>query len=294
MSNLNEQESDIGQNQESKKSQSLAAFQRKRTESESGKETLEQGPLKIGSISKKSMTAPSSENEPPNGSKTTRRKKKSLMPVPTLPPEENRETQALRRLKVSPDALSTAAAITPMIKTTVKGGLATALEAMRFSTDDSEIRAFLRKYDSIPIGDRESLSWEAIALAAKVNPKHLLGSIQLAVQSYCWNKSRFIAISNHPDLMEKRVEFAKTAGGHKDRDAVEMSFGWLQGPKGPTFVGKQVAVFNGPGSQGQDDEGQVVEAKVEVSDGFDNLFPSPTDVQNRLVPIRQRRLESGK
>ncbi len=179
-----------------------------------------------------------------------------------------------------------------MIKSTVVGGLSTALDAMRFSTDDSEIRSFLKMYDKIPIGDREHLSWEAIALAARVNPKHLLGSIQLAVQSYCWNKSRFLAISNHPELMEKRIEYAKMVGGHKDRDAVDMAIGWLQGPKGPTFVGKQVAVYNAGGLPAKDDEGQVIESPKEVSDGFDDLFPSPNEVQNKLVPIRQRLLES--
>ena len=292
MKNLEEQEADTGQNPNPNESPSSAESPMKRTRQKKALESTE-SQSKSGSLTstpKKMME--SSDLEQPNGSKTIRPKRpKSPMPVPKLPPEENRETQALKRLKVNPETLGVTPQITPMIKSTVVGGLSTALEAMRFSTDDSEIRAFLKKYDSIPIGDREHLSWEAIALAAKVNPKHLLGSIQLAVQSYCWNKSRFIAISNHPDLMEKRIEYAKMVGGHKDRDAVEMAIGWLQGPKGPTFVGKQVAVFNGGNGPAKDDEGQVVESKVEVSDGFDDLFPSPNEVQDRLVPIRQRLLE---
>ena len=81
-------------------------------------------------------------------------------------------------------------------------------------------------------------------------------------------------------------------GGEKDRTAVDMAIGWLQGPKSPTFIGKQVAVFNGPGGQNKDDEGNTIDAKPEtVSDGFDDLFPSPNDVQEKLVPIRQRLLE---
>ena len=166
------------------------------------------------------------------------------------------------------------------------------MDAMRLSSDDPEIRAFLRKYDSLPIGDREHLSWEAIALAAKVNPKHLLGSIELAVGTYCLKKSRLIAVSSHPQIMEKRVEFAKMAGGEKDRTALDIMSGMQQSPRGPTFVGKQVAVFNGGNGPAKDDEGQVIESKVEVSDGFDDLFPSPNEVQDRLVPIRQRLLES--
>ena len=214
------------------------------------------------------------------------------MPVPKLPQEESRTEQALNRLKLKPESVAAAPQITPMIKSTIVGGLSTALDAMRFSSDDSEIKAFLKAYDKIPICDREHLSWEAIALYAKVNPKHLLGSIQLAVQNYCWNKSRFIAISNHPELMEKRIEFAKMAGGEKDRTAIDMAIGWLQGPKSPTFIGKQVAVFNGSGGRAKDDEGQTIESNSEpMSEGFDDLFPSPNQTQDKLVPIRQRLLE---
>jgi hypothetical protein len=209
--------------------------------------------------------------------------------VPKLP--ENRESQALARLKVKPEQLAVAPQITPMIKTTIKGGLNTALEAMRFSTDDSEIRGFLRTYDKIPMEDRETLSWEAISIAAKVNPKHLLGAIELAVGSYCQKKSRLIAVSNHPEIMEKRVEFAKMAGGEKDRTALDIMSGMQQSPRGPTFVGKQVAVFNGPGATSKDEGGQVIDSKPETTtDGFDDLFPPPNEVQEKLVPIRQKLL----
>jgi hypothetical protein len=181
-----------------------------------------------------------------------------------------------------------------MLKSTIKGGLKAALDAMRFATDDPEIRAFMKIYDKIPTGDRERLSWEAISIAAKVNPKHLLGAIQLAVQSHCWNKSRFIAISNHPDVTKKRVEYAKMAGGEKDRTALDIALGVLQSPKGPTFIGKQVAVFGGnAGATKDDDDGKTIEASSTSSDEFDQLFPSPSEVQDKLVPIRQRLLESA-
>jgi hypothetical protein len=165
---------------------------------------------------------------------------------------------------------------------------------MRFATDDHEINAFLRVYDKIPVGARTKVPWEAIAIAAKVNPKHLLGAIQLAVQTHCWNRSRFIAISNHPDVMDKRVEYAKMAGGERDRTQLDISLGFLQSPKGPTFVGKQVAVYNAGGASSKDDEGNIIEAGNKISnddDGFDSLFPSPNEIQDKLVPIRQRLLE---
>jgi hypothetical protein len=128
----------------------------------------------------------------------------------------------------------------------------------------------------------------------KVNVKHLLGAIQLAVQTHCWNRSRFIAVSNHPDVTKSRVKYAKMAGGEKDRTALDIALGIMQSPKGPTFIGtQQVAVFRG-GGQGKakdEDDGKTVDAEYTSNDGFDDLFPSPNDVQEKLVPIRQRLLE---
>jgi hypothetical protein len=167
---------------------------------------------------------------------------------------------------------------------------------MRFATDDPEIRAFLKVYDKVPTGDRERLPWEAISIAAKVNPKHLLGAIRLAVETHCWDRSRMIAISNHPDVMDKRIDFAKMAGGERDRTALDIMIGLQQSPKGPTFVGKQVAVFNNNRSAApakDEDDGPEKPSAItyENSNGFDDLFPPPQDIQEKVAPIRQRLLE---
>jgi len=287
--------SDIGQSQDSKKKQSSATSQPRKIESESGKESEKTFQSSNGS---QTLETPKKKQElsgsaADNGLLTTRqKKKKSLMPVPKLQALESRTLQALKRLKVKSETLLAAPQITPLLKTSVKGGLKTALDAMRFATDDQDINAFLKVYDKVPIGDRERLPWEAIAIAAKVNPKHLLGAIQLAIQTHCWNRSRFIAISNHPDVTEKRVKYAKMAGGEKDRTALDIALGVLQSPKGPTFIGKQVAVFGGGGQAKEEDDGKTVDAEYTSNDGFDDLFPSPNEVQEKLVPIRQRLLEA--
>ena len=239
----------------------------------------------------RNLTEDSGENQSLTTPKKSR-KPKSLMPVPKLQALESRTLQALKRLKVKSETLLAAPQITPLLKTSVKGGLKTALDAMRFATDDQDISSFLKIYDKVPVGDRDRLPWEAIAIAAKVNPKHLLGAIQLAIQTHCWNRSRFIAISNHPDVTEKRVKYAKMAGGEKDRTALDIALGVLQSPKGPTFIGKQVAVFGGGGKAKEEDEEKTVDAEYTSNDGFDNLFPSPNEIQERLVPIRQRLLEA--
>lgn len=299
MKKQREQESDIGQSRDSKKKSLSAESQQKKTKLESAKEqeTLSQSTSGLTTLETPKETQESLENVVDSGSLTTlpkkARKQKSLMPVPKLSALESRTLQALKRLKVKPEALLAAPQITPLLKTSVKGGLKASLDAMRFSAEDQDIKAFLKVYDKVPLGDRERVSWEAIAIAAKVNPKHLLGAIQLAVQTHCWNRSRFIAVSNHPDITNARVKYAKMAGGEKDRTAIDIFNGFLQSPKGPTVnVTQQVAGFGGGGHTKDGGGGNIVDAEVSTSDGFDDLFPSPNEIQDKLVPIRQRLLEA--
>jgi len=296
MKKSEKQENDIGPNQDSKESPSSRGLKPKRIEQ---RKTLDsqtsQSQLTSGSTLETPNPNPILESAQHNGCEITpkkARKSKSLMPVPKN--LESRTLQALKRLKVKPESLIASPPLTPMLKTTVKGGLKAALDAMRFATDDTEIKAFLKVYDKVPIGDRECLSWEAMSIAAKVNIKHLLGAIQLAVQTHCWNRSRFIAVSNHPDVTKSRVKYAKMAGGEKDRTALDIALGIMQSPKGPTFIGtQQVAVFRG-GGQGKakdEDDGKTVDAEYTTNNDFDDLFPPPTDIQDKLIPIRQRLLE---
>jgi hypothetical protein len=295
MKNFDKQELDTGLDQDNKKKPSSVASQPKKIKSESGKDQETTPPLTNGSptLETQKVTPELSESEADNGSSTIRQKKpKSLMPVPKLSALESRTLQALKRLKVKPEALQSLPQITPMLKKSLKGGLRTALEAMRFATNDEVVADFLKVYDKIPVGDRDRLPWEAIMIKAKVNPIYLLGAIQMAVQTYSWNKSRFLAVSSHPEITKNRIKFAKMAGGVKDREALDIVNGFLQSPKGPTFIGKQVAVFGGNGGgQNNNGGGNVVDAEVDGDDGFENLFPSPNEIQDKLVPIRQRLLE---
>lgn len=201
---------------------------------------------------------------------------------------------ALKRLRVSSKDLAASPQITPTLKSCVKGGLKASLDAMRFASEDPEIAAFLEVYDGIPASDRERIPWEAISLAANVNPKHLLGSIQLAVAAFCATRSRFIVVSNHPDITERRVKYAKMAGGEKDRTQLDIMVGALPSAKGPTFIGKAIfgspsSAQSGPSSTSDDDGGDTNSS--EMSTSYDNLFPSVNEIQDKLVPIRQRRVD---
>ena len=220
------------------------------------------------------------------------KKKKSRMPVPKLPSETNRKEQALKRLEVSLEDLKTVPEITPTIRACVKGGFKTALNAMRFCMDDPDIGAFLAKYDSMNVGDRDVVSWEAIAFAAGVNTRHLAGSIVLAVASKAATESKLLIASNHPAITRARIKYGKMPSGEKDRTALDIMVGAQAASKGPTFIGK--AIFGGGAGQGpakDDDDDDTPVATFTNEDDLDRLFPPSHLIQDKLVPIRQRLLE---
>jgi hypothetical protein len=100
--------------------------------------------------------------------------------------EPNRTAMALKRIGVTAEQLAAAPQITPLLKR-AEGGLDQVLTAMRFAPDEM-IGAFLEKYDAIPETDRERLPIEAIALAAGINPSHLLGSIIVWLCCINWRR----------------------------------------------------------------------------------------------------------
>lgn len=172
---------------------------------------------------------------------------------------------------------------------------------MRFCAEDPSIASFLDKYDSIPAGDRERVSWEAIALAAGVDLRVFLGSVMLALQSQAVNQVKIIAMTSHPKITRARVKYGLLPSGEKDRTALDTAMGFLPSPKGPTFIGK--AIF-GSGKQNINDQGAGKGDEDEEEDGvvldadgdpdLDFLFPPSNDMQTKLIPIRQRLLEGNK
>ena len=222
-------------------------------------------------------------------------KSENSLPVPKLTDSVDRKAQALARLGVDPEELAKAPQISNLLKK-AKGKLKAVMAAMRFVGDDEVVADFLSKYDSVPVGDRPYLSWEAIGLAAEIDLRHLLGSAALAITTYCGNESRLIAVTNHPSITKARVKFGKElVGAERDRTALDMMVGALPSPKGPTFIEK--AIF-GSGNKGQDDDDdgpkQVMATPVFDADSdLDQLFPPCNAMQEKLVPIRQKMLTEG-
>jgi hypothetical protein len=197
----------------------------------------------------------------------------------------DRSAQALRRLKVSPAQLAAAPEITPLLKQ-ASGGLKQVLTAMRFAPDDL-IASFLLKYDSIPVGDRECLPMEAIAVAAELNVSHLLGSIMMALQAQSVNAVKIIAMTAHPKITEARVMYGLMPLGERDRTALDTAMGFLPSPKGPTFINKTIFQSGKSQTSGDGDEDDDGEPDI------DRIFPPANAMQEKLTPIRQRQLPPG-
>lgn len=163
---------------------------------------------------------------------------------------------------------------------------------MRFASDDETIAAFLKVYDGIPEGDRERIPWEAIVIAAKIDANNFLGATLFAMQSTAVNQVKFIALSHYPGVMKATAKYAVMPAGERDRATFHQGLGFLPSPKGPTFIGK--AIFGGASTTVADEENDGEKAPTfAMEENLDNIFPSATTMQNKLVPIRQRLLENS-
>ncbi len=202
-----------------------------------------------------------------------------LSSVPKLR-KRNEKQEALRSLGVSPEQLKTAPEISSYLKE-IRGGVNLVIKSLRFSTDPIAI-AFLEKYDSISPRWRKNMPIEAIALAAEVDIKTLLGVVLIAVREDSASRVKILAMTSHPAVYRKRIEFAKRPKGYRDRDALDTLLGALPSPKGTTFIGK---IINNAST---DEDGDGPE------NDEDYIFPDASEIQERIQGKQRKFLESGK
>lgn len=122
----------------------------------------------------------------------------------------------------------------PKITDTLKSSFKTikdAVEAIRFSNETAAIE-FLDVYDSLPIGDRQYLSIEAICLKAEIAPSAFLGAVFMACKDLRGKESALIAINSHPQVLKDTIRFASEPGGDRDRKMLHEATGFLPTPKG--------------------------------------------------------------
>jgi hypothetical protein len=187
----------------------------------------------------------------------------------------------LEKLGISLEAYRAAPKISPILRE-IQGGKAKALKAMRFS-ESPLILQFFAVYDALAPRDRDYLSLEAIAISGKINILHLWGEIQFAMREHSVNSVKVIAIANHPEITKKRVEYAQTPGGYRDRDALDVMLGALPSNKGISILNK---IFTGD----RKEESEAPESPAQFDDDMDVIFPDVTAMQERVQGLRQRAL----
>lgn len=194
---------------------------------------------------------------------------------------EDRKTLALRRMEIDEAQLSKMPPISEILAE-AQLSKSDVIKAMRFSEDEL-IDKFFYTYDALPLKDRDSVPLEALILKAGVNPTHFLGSMQLAIRENSMNRTKLIAMANHPEVMQKTVEFSKLAGGYRDREHLYTMTGALPTPKGISIF--QKFTNTSPISDGAKEP--VVEAEILESD-INHVFPDSSRMQEKLSPIRQK------
>lgn len=202
--------------------------------------------------------------------------------------ELKRTRGPLARIGVTVEQYVAAPKISPILRE-IQGGKSKALKAMRFSSSDL-IQQFLAKYDSISARDRERLSIEAIALSAGINIPHLWGEIMLAMREHSVNSVKIIAVANHPEVLKKTLEFATLPGGIRDREHIHTMLGALPSNKGATFFVKNFY----PGGKPKGEDESEDDRPPEIVDDLEYIFPGAELIQERVQPIRQKLLETGK
>jgi hypothetical protein len=185
---------------------------------------------------------------------------------------------------VDPSELERAPKISDLLKM-VAGGLGGVLNALRFSVDP-DVQAWLEAYDSLSNYDRQYAPWEAICIKAGVDPRTLLGAAAMAVQTYSRDSVKLLAVSAHPDVVRKRIEFAKLATGVRDRDALDQAMGFLPTARGSTFIINPLHSAKALDDDGPDDE--LPGREVDI----DKVFPDAERMQHRIVDLQTKLLGS--
>jgi hypothetical protein len=196
----------------------------------------------------------------------------------------DRKFQALRRLGISASDLAKSINISSDLKE-VLGSHKKIIETMRFSQDQC-IDDFFAVYDNLPVGDRDLIPIEAIAIKASVSLSALYGATLIALRLRNGQKSAMLAMKAHPEVLRKTIQYAKLPGGERDRRAIDTAVGFL-----PTSKGTNISfnMLNGvpqlapPKEDSEDDD-----------DGFAEMFPSITSSQEEFSEDRRKLLSDGK
>ena len=135
-----------------------------------------------------------------------------------------------------------------------EGGLPEVIAALS-SSDDPDAQAFIAKLNRVSASDRERISIEHVAVAARVPTLRLLEIATSSLVRRGLNVSKIIAATAHPKVVEKTVQMALQDKGIQDRKMLHEATGFLPTNKGGILVNRiQIANLREPEKPDQEVE----------------------------------------
>jgi len=181
---------------------------------------------------------------------------------------------ALAMLQVNPRELERLPKFSEILADKSLGGLDQVLAAMRLSMDPLILK-FVERYDQLNKTHKKIVPWEAIALLANIDGRHLLGAVILALREHSANEVKVAALTAHAKVTQATVEAALQPDGYRDRQMLHTALGFLAPPKGQTIN------FNFTGAE----EGPESNREIAAEDiDMNELFPDLMTTQKKLLP----------
>ena len=204
-------------------------------------------------------------------------------PVDGLTNADRKLARFLARHKIGKRAFENTPKIEPILNRAI-GGRQRAIETLKFSKDPSAIQllAFCAPLDW---NTRQDVPFEALCLAAEVDPTKILGAVILAARDVSRAEAALITVREHPEVVEATANFAKLPDYEKDREMFHKAAGWLPTPKGSNI---NVNIFDpkpSVDSEDPDDDGPIT---------LEGIFGSDPREIETLGERRRILLESGK
>lgn len=190
-------------------------------------------------------------------------------------------------MKVSQEEIDRSPNISDMIQRLL-GKTAKAIAALRFSSDPI-VESLLDVYDKLPSGDRHLVPLEAICIKADVTAPAILGALMICIRQTKGQESAMKLMIAHPDIVQKTISYAKTAGGDKDRKMLHEASGFL-----PTKQGGNINVNLLGGGQPQLTATRADEEESDEDESFRQAFPSISGKIEEWSEDRRKLLEAGK
>lgn len=173
------------------------------------------------------------------------------------------------RLEVTPHDLKKHPVITHILIKAL-GNIPAAIECLRTS-DQKEALELLRIWDEYTDKEHAAIPFEAFCLSSGTPPRKMLGVIMQSVVENTQLAVELLLAVNHPDIVQKTIDLAKTDKGSEERRVILQNRGTLPTPKNNTF--------NNYGNMTQDNRkqianigvGQLEEDNDDISSGIEEF-----------------------